>query len=156
MSNLSTQELVTVVKNLEREWGSVESTTRNKFVSIALGAVAASVSPLPTSPVANVTNHYMLQVESAVNRIFSDLNEVYLFNIKLAQKTARQVYLARYRRVYDPSLILSELALLMPAHVSKMPEEVEQVFGELSEQQKHFFNHSLITVMSSLLGAQTV
>ena len=128
--------------------------SRNKYVSIALGAVAASVLPLPSSPVVNVTNHWILQHEASLNRLFSDINESYLFNIKLAAKVARQTYLARYRRVYDPSLILSELALLMPDHVSKMPEEVEQVFGELSEQQKHFFNHSLITVMTTLLGGQ--
>lgn len=153
--NLTPKDLVNVVKDLERNWGSVEGTTRNKYVSIALGAVAASVLPLPTSPVINVTNHWSLQHEATVNRLYSDINEMYLFNIKLAAKVARQVYLARYRRVYDPSLILSELALLMPEHVSKMPEEVEEVFGQLSEQQKHFFNTSLIGVMSDLLGGQS-
>ena len=152
--NLTPKDIVLTIKDLERNWGSVESATRGKYVAIALGAVAASVLPLPSSPVVNVTNHWIMQHEANLNRLFSDINESYLFNIKLAAKVARQTYLARYRRVYDPTLILSELALLMPEHVSKMPVEVEEVFTELSEKQKHFFNHSLITMMTSLLGGQ--
>lgn len=156
MSNLNVNDLYRTVKQIEANFGSVAAVSRGEYIAIAVGAVAASVLPLPSSPVNNPTNHWLLQHESTLKTLLSQLNELYVIDIKLATTIARQVYLARYRRVYDASLIVSELALLLPEHVSKMPDKVYELFGSLGEDQKHYFSRDLVTVLSSLLGSQLV
>ena len=150
---MSVKDIYSAIKLIETNFGSVDRVNRERYVTVALGAIAASVTQLPTSPVNAPTNHWLLQHEGNVKRIFSELNEIYVFNIPLAIQIARQVYLARYRRVYDESLILSELCLLLPPHVSKLPDEVEEVFKDLSEQQKHSFSYMLVPSLREALGS---
>lgn len=152
MSAMNIQDLYRVVKNIETDFGSVAVVDRSEYVAIAVGAIAASVLPLPTSAVNNPTNHWILQHESSLKGLLSQLNELYVLDLKMSMTIARQVYLARYRRVYDATLIVSELALLLPPHVSKMPEKVYDLFGSMSEEQKHGFSDQMVTVLSSLLG----
>ena len=78
-----------------------------------------------------------------------------LINIKLALTTARQVYLSRYRRVHDVGLVVSELCLLLPDHVSKLPPIVDEVFNGLSEKQKHSWGQYLIPEIKDALGSVT-
>lgn len=151
MSSMNIKDLYQAVKNIETEFGSVAAINRSEYVAIAVGAIAASIMPLPTSAVNNPTNHWALQHESTLKVLLSQLNEMYVIDIKQALTIARQVYLARYRRVYDVSLIVSELALLMPDHVSKMPEGVVKLFGDMTEQQKHGFGTQLATVLTGML-----
>ena len=149
---MNAKQIYEAVKLIETNFGSIERVNRNDYVSIALGAISASVATLPSEPVSNPGLHWVLQNEGNVKRVFSELNEVYVFNVELALKVARQVYLARYRRVYDPSLILSELALFLPDHVAKLPKEVEEVFKDLTERQKHDFSYVLVPSLKEALG----
>lgn len=151
--SLTVKDLYLAIKNIETDFGSVAAVDRSEYVAIAVGAIAASILPLPSSPVNNPTNHWLLQHESTLKQLLSDLNESYIVDIKLALTVARQTYLARYRRVYDATLIISELALLLPDHVSRMPENVSKVFGSMSEDQKHSFGRDLTLVLSSILGS---
>lgn len=150
---MSAKQIYDAIKLIETDFGSVERVNRNDYVSIALGAISASVASLPSEPVSNPGLHWLLQHEGNVKRVFSELNEVYIFNLDLALKVARQVYLARYKRVYDPSLILSELTLFLPDHVAKLPEEVTKVFADLDEKQKHNFSYILVPSLKEALGA---
>ncbi len=150
---MSINHIYESIKLIETNFGSVERVDRNDYVSIALGAISASVAALPTAPLQAPTNHWILQHEGNVKRVFSELNEMYVFNIPLALKVARQVYLARYRRVFDESLILSELCLFLPDHVSQLPKEVDEVFKDLSEKQKHDFSYVLVPSLKEALGS---
>lgn len=150
---MSAKQIYDAVKLIETNFGSVERVNRNEYVSIALGAISASVANLPSEPVNNPGLHWMMQYEGNVKRVFSELNEVYIFNIDLALKIARQVYLARYKRVYDPALILSELTLFLPDHVAKLPSEVNDVFKDLTERQKHDFSYVLVPSLKEALGS---
>ena len=150
---MNATQIYQAVKLIETNFGSVDRVDRNEYVSIALGSIAASVAALPSEPLAAPTNHWILQHEGNVKRVFSDLNEMYIFNIPLALKVARQVYLARYRRVFDEALILSELCLFLPDHVSKLPPEVDKVFKDLSEEQKHSFSYVLVSSLKEALGS---
>ena len=150
---MSAKHLYEMIKMVETEFGSVDRVKRNEYIAITLGAIAASVASLPSSEVHNPTNHWLLQHEGNVKRVFSEINELYVFDIKLALTIARQVYLSRYRRVFDVQLIISELALLLPDHVSKLPPIVNEVFAGLTEEQKHTFSNVLIPEMTKALGA---
>lgn len=149
---MSAKHLYEMIKMIETEFGSVDRVKRNEYVAVALGAIAASLASLPTSEVMNPTNHWLLQHEGNLKRVLSEVNELYVFDIKLALTIARQVYLSRYRRVYDVSLIVSELCLLLPDHVSKLPPIVDEVFGKMSEEQKHSFGAALIPGLKEALG----
>lgn len=150
---MSIKSLYAVVKEIETEFGSVDRVKRDEYIAIALGAITASLASLPATEVHNPTNHWLLQHEGNVKRVLSELNEVYVLDIKLALTTARQVYLARYRRVHDVSLIVSELCLLLPDHVSKLPPIVDEVFNGLSEEQKHSWGQFLIPEVKLALGS---
>lgn len=149
---MSAKHIYQTIKLIETEFGSVDRVKRNEYVAVAVGAIAASLAALPTSEVMNPTNHWLLQHEGNLKRVLSEVNELYIFDIKLALSIARQVYLARYRRVYDVSLIISELTILLPDHVSKLPPIVGEVFGAMSEEQKHTFGASLIPALKEALG----
>lgn len=149
---MSAKKLYELIKIIETDFGSVDRVKRNEYIAVTLGAIAASVTALPTTELHNPTNHWLLQHEGNVKRVFSQLNELYIFDIKLALTIARQVYLSRYRRVYDTRLIISELALLLPDHVSKLPPIVNEVFSGLSESQKHSFGQLLIPDLKEALG----
>lgn len=150
---MSSKHLYECIKLIETEFGSVDRVKRTEYVAVTLGAISASLASLPTSEVMSPTNHWLLQHEGHVKRIFSELNELYVFDIKMALTIARQVYLSRYRRVYDTSLIISELCLLLPDHVSKLPPIVGEVFKDLSEEQKHTFGSMLIPGLKEALGS---
>lgn len=149
---MSAKHLYQTIKLIETEFGSVDRVKRDEYVATAVGAIGASLAPLPTSEVMNPTNHWLLQHEGNLKRVLSEVNELYIFDIKLALTVARQVYLARYRRVYDTSLIISELCLLLPDHVSKLPPIVGEVFGSMTEEQKHTFGNTLIPGLKEALG----
>lgn len=149
---MSAKHLYQTIKQIETEFGSVDRVKRDEYVAVALGAIAASLAPLPTSEVMNPTNHWLLQHEGNLKRVLSEVNELYIFDIKLALTIARQVYLARYRRVYDVSLIISELTILLPDHVSKLPPAVGEVFSTMTEKQKHTFGNTLIPGLKEALG----
>ncbi len=150
---MSVKELVNVINMIETEFGSVDRVKRNEYVAVALGALSASIASLPTAEVMNPTNHWLMQHEGNIKRVLSQVNESYVIDIKLAVATARQVYLARYRRVFDKTLIISELCLLLPDHVSKLPPIVSEVFKDLSERQKHTFGELLIPDLEKALGS---
>lgn len=149
---MSAKHLYQTIKQIETEFGSVDRVKRDEYVAVALGAIAASLAPLPTSEVMNPTNHWLLQHEGNLKRVLSEVNELYIFDIKLALTIARQVYLARYRRVYDVGLIISELTILLPDHVSKLPPVVGEVFSTMTEEQKHTFGNALIPGLKEALG----
>lgn len=149
---MNATDLYREVKLIEANLGSVERSKRDDYLSTILGAIAASVATLPSEPVVSPTNHWVLQHEANVKRVFSELNEQWVFNIPLALKVARQVYLSRYRRVHDKELIISELALLLPDHVSHLPPEVPKLFAELGEDIKHNLCLNLIPMLSDVLG----
>jgi hypothetical protein len=151
MSVMNIKDLYQAVKSIETDFGSTVAVNRSEYVAVAVGAIAASILPLPTSPVNNPTNHWILQCESTLKTLLSQLNEMYVIDIKQSLTIARQVYLARYRRVYDVALIVSELNLLMPDHVSKMPDGVKKMFEGMSENQKHGFGNHLTTVLTNML-----
>lgn len=152
---MNIKPLYAIVKEIETEFGSVDRVKRDEYVAIALGAISASLASLPATEVYSPTNHWLLQHEGNVKRVFSELNELYVFDLKLALTVARQVYLSRYRRVHDVSLIVSELCLMLPDHVSKLPDVVGEVFAGLSEQQKHSWGECLIPEMKLALGSTT-
>lgn len=151
---MSAKNLYELIKIVETDFGSVDRVKRNEYIAVTLGAISASLASLPTTELYNPTNHWLLQHEGNVKRVFSELNELYVFDIKLALTIARQVYLARYRRVYDTKLIISELTLLLPDHVSKLPPIVNEVFSGLSENQKHSFGQILIPELKAALGTE--
>ena len=148
---MSAKNIYEMIKMIETEFGSVDRVKRSEYVAVALGAISASIASLPTSEVMNPTNHWLMQHEGNVKRVLSEVNELYVLDIKMALTIARQVYLARYRRVYDKALIISELCLLLPDHVSKLPPIVGEVFGNLSESQKHSFGSLLIPDLEKAL-----
>lgn len=149
---MSAKHLYECIKLIETEFGSVDRVKRTDYVTVAVGAIAASLASLPSTEVMSPTNHWLLQHEGNVKRVFSELNELYVFDIKLALTIARQVYLSRYRRVFDTNLIISELCLLLPDHVSKLPPIVGEVFNGMTEEQKHSFGNVLIPGLKEALG----
>ncbi len=76
---MSVKDIYSGIKLIETSFGSVDRVNRERYVTVALGAIAASVTQLPTSPVNAPTNHWLLQHEGNVKRIFSELNEIYVF-----------------------------------------------------------------------------
>lgn len=134
----SPRQLAIALRDLENsELGSISPDKRADYIGALLGSLLAKQNQLPTSPVDHLLNHYFMNLEPDNKRILSEINEIYVFNVKLAIQTARAVYLARYRMVYDTTLILAELPLIYPDHVAVLPPEVKEVFAGLTETLKH-------------------
>lgn len=132
------RNLVSILRDVENSaMGQNDPATRADYIGSMLGSLLAKMAQLPTSPVDHLINHYFMNLEPEIKRTLSEINEQHIFNVKLAIQTARAVYLARYRMVYDTTLILSELPLIYPDHVAVLPQEVKKVFAGMSETMKH-------------------
>jgi len=78
---------------------------QGRIVAMAVAKVVAATSPLPSTPVDDIAEYYMQQVNpQAVERI-SELNEGVIFAAKLALEFTQQFWKQRYYAAHPQCLI---------------------------------------------------
>jgi hypothetical protein len=102
-----------------------------------------------------------ISLEEGRTRIREQIGEIRPYEIALAEQELKTIEENECRKediqkmieLFDEALILSELCLFLPDHVSKLPPEVDKVFKDLSEEQKHSFSYVLVPSLKEALGS---
>lgn len=95
------------------------------------GYLLAMQSPIPTSPVTEVVNYYVVTHEPVAVRVFTQINEVEFIDTNLAREVARNIYMLRYNMVYDPALLLSLTPTILATGAAALPSKVTAIFEKV-------------------------
>lgn len=73
-----------------------DASMRSRITGSAIATAIAAAMPLPSSPVDDPSNHYLLQVTARVRQIVSEFNENLVFDLRGTLEQTRQLWLVRY------------------------------------------------------------
>lgn len=104
---------------------------RRVILGTLAGYLLAVKSDLPTSPVTELVNYYVVTHEPINARVLSQVNEVEFIDTVMAQEVARNVYQLRYNMVYDPETIIKVTSCVLNARAMALPSKVEEAIGKI-------------------------
>lgn len=108
-------------------------TTKDKreVLGVLAGYLLAMKSDLPTSPVTELVNYYVVTHEPVNIRVLSQVNEVEFIDTTLAREVARNVYLLRYNLVYNPETLMKLSPTILTTGAAALPSKVQEVFDKI-------------------------
>ena len=98
------------------------------------GYLLAMKSDLPTSPVSELVNYYVVTHEPVNTRVLSQVNEVELIDTMIAQEVARNVYQLRYNMVYDPMTMLRLTPHILDSKAMSLPAKINEVITKVGSE----------------------
>ena len=131
MSNHNT--LLLALQRLEKhDMNGIPVTEKRDVLGVVAGLMVAMRLTLPTTPVTEPVNYYVATHEPVAAKMFDQVNEQLFINTNLAIEMARNIYLMRYRMVYDDSMALKMLTLFSAYDVLNLPPAVGRAYGKVA------------------------
>ena len=124
---MSDNKLLLALQRLDKhDLNAMPRTEKRDVLGVIAGVMVAMRLPLPTTPVTEVVNYYVSTHEPVAAKAFDQVNEQLFINTNKAIEIARNVYMMRYRLVFDDSAVLGLLGTLngsnamlnLPAHIA--------------------------------------
>lgn len=106
---------------------------KSQYVATVVGSALGAVFYMPSAPVDIPRNFFLNTHSESASQILGTLNEVYPINIDLALTVASNVYLARYRLVYEPAFIVHALTHLAQCSDDVVPGSISTILNKVGE-----------------------
>lgn len=113
---MNTGDLINAVKECQKHLTNYPSPNSQRIaMAIALGRAISLQLPLPATVVNEIGSFYNEHHDAVVNRVVSQINEVYIVDTSLVRTVAQTYYTFRYQMVYSPAMhadVIDRLAML--------------------------------------------
>lgn len=107
---------------------------KRDVLGIITGVLVAMRLPLPTTPVTEVVNYYVSTHEPVAAKMFDQVNSQLFINTLKAAEVARNVYMFRYRAVYDDEFVLKFMPLIFNNSIAALPAGVSELIGKVTPE----------------------
>lgn len=132
---MSDNKLLMALSRLnQNDLSAVVTRDRREVLGITAGVLIAMRLPLPTSPVEEIVNFYVATHEGTVSRMLDGVNEELFVNTNKAIEVARNVYMLRYRSVYDDAFVMRLLPVFFNGSIGAMPQGVMGMLEKVSPE----------------------
>lgn len=117
---------------------------KREVLGTVIGYLVAMNLPLPTTPVTETVNYYVVTHEPVAARVFDQINESEFLDTTMAREVARNIYLLRYNMVYSPEVMISLTPSILASGVASLPSKVSAVINKvgvesLANINKYYF-----------------
>lgn len=133
---MSNNKLLLALQRLEKnDMNGVPLTEKRDVLGVVAGIMVAMRLALPTTPVTEPVNYYVSTHESIATKMFDQVNTELFINTNLAIEMARNIYLMRYRMLYDDQVVLGLLRLLEGNQgLINIPTAVNVAYGKVAPE----------------------
>lgn len=130
-------QVVAALRELVGNYGSVLTPVEKvQYVSATLGMILGSSLTMPSTPVDIPRNFFLMTHSERVSDILGQVNEIYPINFDLALSLTDNVYLARYRLVFEPTFTFHMLEHLAGCTDDVVPTTIVDVLCKMKEANK--------------------
>lgn len=138
--------LINAVKECQKHLAAYGNPNSQRIaMAVALGRAISLSLPLPATLVDNIGYHYNQMHDMVVNRVVSQINEVYIVDTSLVRVVALTYYTFRYELVYSPAVHADLIDRLVVLRDQMFPPAINEFVRPLST------NSGLATAMGELM-----
>lgn len=138
--------LINAVKECQKHLAAYGNPNSQRIaMAVALGRAISLSLPLPATVVDNIGYHYNQMHDMVVNRVVSQINEVYIVDTSLVRVVALAYYTFRYELVYSPAVHADLIDRLVVLRDQMFPPAINEFVKPLST------NSGLATAMGELM-----
>lgn len=135
--NLNANGVVAMLREIMGRVGtSLDAVERSKYVASLLGASIGASLDMPSSPVDIPRNYFLITNGERVACILGAINELYPINIDLATSIADNVFLTRYRLVFEPAFTVHMLGHLATCSDDAVPTDISDLMKKVSTESE--------------------
>lgn len=117
----------------ENDLSAMATVDRRDALGVTAGAFLATLAQLPTTPVDNPVNYYVATHEPQLVAELEAANNKIFINTVKAQEVARNIYLMRYRMLFDPQFVVEHLTDLVMFDFVLLPKSITNIFNKLPD-----------------------
>lgn len=137
MLNLNTKGVSAVLRDIVgRTSTTLTSTEKAQYVATILGSAIGASLDMPSSPVDIPRNYFLNNHSERVSSIIGSVNEVFPINFDLAISIADNVFLARYRLVFEPAFTMHMLGHMATYSDDVVPTTISGILNKVSTEQE--------------------
>jgi len=138
--------LINAVKECQKHLAAYGNPNSQRIaMAVALGRAISLSLPLPATVVDNIGYHYNQMHDMVVNRVVSQINEVYIVDTSLVRVVALAYYTFRYELVYSPAVHADLIDRLVVLRDQMFPPAINEFVRPLST------NSGLAAAMGELM-----
>lgn len=129
--------LVAVLRDINsRNSSTLTAIEKAQYISTILGSAIGASLYMPSSPVDIPRNYFLNNHSERVAAIVGCVNEILPVNFDLTLSIADNVYLARYRLVYEPAFAVHMLSHMATCSDDVVPKLISDILNKVSSEQE--------------------
>jgi hypothetical protein len=126
--HLENVNLPQLVRHIDSMVSNISGADRKRIIAIAIGRAVSISLQLPAQELTvDPNHHYDTTHTEAVNRIVSQLNEIYSLDVALVIDVARMYYSFRYNMVYNPLVFANLMDRIMVWSDDILPPRIKDL-----------------------------
>lgn len=126
--HLENVNLPQMIRHIDSMVSNLSGADRKRIVAIAIGRAVSISLQLPTQELSVLPDHHYDQAHTeAVNRVVSQINEIYPLDVALVIDVARMYYSFRYNMVYNPTVFANIMDRIMVWSDDILPPRVKDL-----------------------------
>lgn len=104
---------------------------KSQYLATLVGGAIGACLDMPSSPVDIPRNYFLVNHSARVNEILGSINEVFPINFDLAVSLADNMFLTRYRLVFEPAFAVHMLGHLAVSSDDVFPTSIVDVLKKV-------------------------
>ncbi len=126
--HLENVNLPQMIRHIDAMVSNLSGADRKRIVAIAIGRAISISLQLPSQELSVLPDHhYDVSHTEAVNRIVSEINEIYPLDVALVIDVTRMYYSFRYNMVYNPNTFAGIMDRIMVWSDDILPPRVKDL-----------------------------
>lgn len=135
--NFNVSNLVAVLRDINgRNSSTLTAIEKAQYISTVLGSAIGATLYMPSSPVDIPRNYFLNNHSERAATIIGCVNEIFPVNFDLTMSIADNVYLARYRLVYEPAFTMHMLSHMAVCSDDVVPKTISDILAKVSTEQE--------------------
>ena len=133
--NLNVNGVTAMLREIMGRVGtSLDAVERSKYIATLIGSCIGATLDMPSTPVDIPRNYFLITHGERVGCILCAVNELFPINIDLATSIADNVFLTRYRLVFEPAFAVHMLGHLAACSDDAVPAEITAILNKVSTE----------------------
>ena len=107
---------------------------KRRILGVYAGFIIGSHAQLPTTEVTDPVNYYVSQHEAASRSMFDQINNFTFIDTMLAVEVSRNVYLTRYKMVFNPVEAMRVCLHTMDGTLSTLQPKAKEIITSIDKE----------------------
>lgn len=127
--------LVVTIRDIAgRYTANLTPNEKAQYIATIIGTSIGASIDMPSTPVDIPRNYFLVNHSERVSRILGLINEQYPINFDLALSVTDNVFLARYRLVFEPAFTVHMLGHLSACSDDVVPTAIRDILNKVDTE----------------------